>query len=343
MVIRFTFDSKLTTAANIILLKKICFSHFIVIICLSTMLTSCLTDHNIDVSGIRLNTDIKRFDSAFFETPNTDFSSDLEVLKKEYPAMFTNGAKGKFWINQRSDKLQNELYTASKKALNPNISTEIRQALKHLKYYELTPLPKSVYTYISRLDFDYPVLYADSLLFVASDLYLGADSKFYQGMPAYLSFEREAVFLLPDALEPLIKAQTTAPSQNPSLLDDMVQRGKIIYALKKVLPHYSVPALLKYLPKEYQFCQENERSIWAYFIEQDLLFNTSQDVKRRFMLPAPFSKFRTHLDKESPGQVGWFTGYQIVNAYAEESGQSLKEILREKDARKILKISNYKP
>ena len=343
MVIRFTFESNLITTANNTALKKICFSHFIVIISLSFLFTSCLDEHQVDVSNIKLNTQLKRFDSAFFETPEAQFKTKLPMLKENYGAMFTNGATDDFWMNQRIDKLQITLYQESKKAISKEIYFNLREGLKHAAYYKLEPLPKSIYTYISRLDFDFPILYADSLLFIATDLYLGPESKYYQGMSDYLKFERSSHFMVRDALEPLVKKEIPIPSESPTLLDDMIQEGKSMYALEKLMPDASMDKLLKYTPKEYEFCMKNERSIWVYFIENNLLFDTSMDVKRRFMFPAPFSKFRTDLDTQSPGQIGMWIGYNIVKAYADNSELDLKNILKETDSRKILKISNYKP
>ncbi|MGB0979177.1 MAG: gliding motility protein, GldB, partial [Croceimicrobium sp.] len=101
---------------------------------------------------------------------------------------------------------------------------------------------------------------------------------------------------------------------------------------------------LVYPPDKYRFSQEHEKDMWVYFIENQLLFKTDQDLQRRFIEVAPFSKFRTKTDPETPGRIGRWFGYRIIDAYLEEyPNLDLKALINEKDARKILKLSAYKP
>jgi hypothetical protein len=102
--------------------------------------------------------------------------------------------------------------------------------------------------------------------------------------------------------------------------------------------------LLRYPPKKHAFSVDHEKDMWIYFIEQELLFDTSDELKRRFIEVAPFSKFRTQIDAETPGQIGWWFGYRIVDSWLEEYPEmALQDWLKELDSRKILKLSQYKP
>ena len=49
------------------------------------------------------------------------------------------------------------------------------------------------------------------------------------------------------------------------------------------------------------------------------------------------------IGDKCPGRIGRWLGWQIVEAYAEETGASVQAIMSEKDASKILRMSKYKP
>jgi uncharacterized protein YjaZ len=86
----------------------------------------------------------------------------------------------------------------------------------------------------------------------------------------------------------------------------------------------------------------NEEPIWRNFIENELLYSTDNKLAPRFLDLAPFSKFGLELDKESPGKIGRFIGWQIVRAFMERNNISLQQMLA-MPAEEIFKESNYKP
>jgi uncharacterized protein YjaZ len=73
-----------------------------------------------------------------------------------------------------------------------------------------------------------------------------------------------------------------------------------------------------------------------------LLFSTDQELNRRFIDKAPFSKFYLENDSETPGSIGVWFGWQIVRAFMEKNAISLQEMLGT-DNEDIFKRSKYKP
>ena len=74
------------------------------------------------------------------------------------------------------------------------------------------------------------------------------------------------------------------------------------------------------------------------------MFSSNQQNKIRFIEDAPFSKFYTSFDRESPGRVGQWIGMKIVQAYMNyQPDVSLIDLIQETDAQKILRESRYKP
>jgi uncharacterized protein YjaZ len=82
--------------------------------------------------------------------------------------------------------------------------------------------------------------------------------------------------------------------------------------------------------------------IWKYFIENKLLYSTDADLYTRFVANAPFSKFYIDIDKESPGKIGVWLGWQIVRSYMNNNNVTLQQLLQT-SAEEIFKKSKYKP
>ena len=88
---------------------------------------------------------------------------------------------------------------------------------------------------------------------------------------------------------------------------------------------------------------QNEEYIWKYFIENELLFDTDDDLEDRFINPAPFSKFYLEIDNDSPGKIGQWIGWQIVRSFSKKNPLlNISEIL-DLSSEEIFKKANYKP
>ncbi len=309
---------------------------------------SCNSDTDIDISGIEKEARFIRFDSAFFNSDTAMTQSEIDRLSTLYPPFFEAGKNPRFWKSQRNEPNQNELYKASKKVLSNfgGLNENLSFSMKHYYYYFPNTPEITFYTYISNLDFQYPILYSpeQSICFAAVDLYLGQDKKYYNTQQEYQNYFKQPAFLVRDCIYAVTEIHVSRKEESASLLDDMIYYGRRLYILEKMMPQKDKTIIIQYPPDKLQFCESNERTIWAYFIENNFLFDTSQDLKRRFIELAPFSKFRMKFDNETPGMIGRWIGWQIVSAYMENNPSvTLEELGKETDSRKILKLSEYKP
>ena len=71
-------------------------------------------------------------------------------------------------------------------------------------------------------------------------------------------------------------------------------------------------------------------------------FCTKEELKSRFISFAPFSKFNLEIDKYSPGSIGKWLGYRIVDSYMKNNSIEVSQ-LPVKDFYEIFSMSNYKP
>ena len=73
--------------------------------------------------------------------------------------------------------------------------------------------------------------------------------------------------------------------------------------VKDVILPIKSDAIKSYTDEQINWVKENEIYIWQYFIENQLLYNTSPSLQQRFIEPAPFSKFYLEIDNESPEEL----------------------------------------
>ena len=310
------------------------------IIALTLALISCDNKSKVEkaVEAIPLEIKVERFDKLFFETP----PQDLNKLKKEFPYFFPSGNDDSVWLNKMKNPLWRELYTEVQKKYSnfEPVQKELETLFKHIKYYfPQTKTPK-VITVISEMDYNNKVIYADSLVIISLELYLGKDHKFYQ-FPNYLKQNFEQKQILPDVVSNF-SIQKIPPVSDNNLLGQMIYFGKQLVLKDLLLPDYSDADKMGYMPEQVKWCQENESYMWRYFIENELLYSNDQKLNNRFINPAPFSKFYLEIDNESPGRVGSWIGWQIVRSFMKNNEVSLEELLK-MNAKEIFEKSKYKP
>ncbi|WP_296148320.1 gliding motility lipoprotein GldB [uncultured Flavobacterium sp.] len=291
------------------------------------------------IEDVPVELEVERFDKIFYETP----VQDLAKIKKEYPYFFPAGNEDTVWTNKMKNPLLRELHAEVQKQFGDFQSerTELEELFRHIKFYfPLTKLPK-VITLISEVDTDSKVIYADSLLLISLDVYLGKDHRFYEGFPEYQRTSFEKSQLLPDVVSDFA-LRKIPPPKDRTLLSQMIYFGKELYLKDVLIPQVSDAEKIGYTPKQITWSQENEGYIWRYFVDENLLYDSDPKLPGRFINPAPFSKFYLEIDNESPGKIGMWIGWQIVRSYMKNNDVSLQQLLQT-DAKEIFDNSKYKP
>ena len=291
-----------------------------------------------EVTAIPLDLNVTRFDKIFFETP----PQDLEKVKKEFPYFFPDGVANSVWLSKMQDPLWRELYAEVQKKYGDfdPVKKEVESLFKHIKYYfPKTKTPK-VITIISEMDYKSKAIYADSLVVISLELYLGKNHKFYQ-FPNYLKQNFEQRQIAPDLVTSFAERKIQ-PVVEKDLLSQMIYHGKQLYLKDLLLPDYTDAEKMGYSPEQIAWCQENESYMWRYFIEKEMLYSNDQKLISRFINPAPFSKFYLEIDNESPGQVGAWIGWQMVRSFVQNNDMPLENLLKT-NAKEIFVKSKYKP
>lgn len=309
-----------------------------VVFCL--LFVSCDQKSKVEKAIEETPVDVKvvRFDKQFFETP----PKDLAKLKKQYPYFFSPNIHDTVWTNKMTAPIWREVYAEVEKKYpsSEEIQNSVETLVQHMKYYfPKTKTPK-VITLISDMDYNNKAIYADSLIIISLELYLGKDHKFYT-FPKYLKQNFEERQMMPDVVKSFSQGKIVPPTDK-NLLSQMIYFGKELYLKDILLPEYSDAEKMGYTPEQIVWCQENESYIWRYFMEKEMLYSDDQKLASRFIDPSPFSKFYLEIDNDSPGEVGSWIGWQIVRSFMENNDTKLDQMLK-MDAKEIFKQSKYKP
>lgn len=302
---------------------------------------SCGKDSGVqrEIAEIPVEVDLVRFDQRFGKaTPDS-----LATLKLEFPYLFPEQYKDPMWVEMINDSLNQELHNQVSNRF-PDLS-QIEQELhgfyQHIRYYfPDKPLPK-VITLVSEVDYRNQVIWADSLLLVSLDTYLGREHPFYEGIQDYFRSGFEPEFIVVDAARSFAENELQYPTSR-LFLEEMVYFGKLLYLKDLLIPFKSDAEKIGYSSGELEWAAANEEQIWRYFVERELLFSSDPQLGPRFLYPAPFSKFYLKLDNETPARLGQYLGWQMVRQFVERTDANLEQVLSS-SGEDIFNNSNYKP
>ena len=309
---------------------------------LLVVILSCNKENRLEQNIDKINTDItvERFDRLF---ANVEIEA-LSKLKQDYPFMFARKYSDSFWIAQKKDSLQRELFIEVEKAFPDfeDVELEIESLFNHLKYYfPEFKLPR-VITTTSMVDYRNKVILTDTIVLLSIDTYLGSQHKFYAGIQKYIASNLRKEQIVVD-LSGAYAEKYIYQSPRKTLLDEMIYYGKVLYFNDLMIPFKSESERIGYTDEELKWAQANESYIWRYFVERELLYSTDSKLPNRFINPAPFTKFYLEeIDSESPGRLGQYMGWQIVRAYMENNDVTLKELLVN-SSEAIFNNSKFKP
>lgn len=312
---------------------------FLVILLLVVAACGKKKEQIVNLNGIEAETNLVRFDQKFY----TAAAEDLDQLKSEFPYLFPAPNPDSVWIAKMKDKDELFLYKSVQEEFD-DFSQE-KEALttlfKHIKYYYPNFKEPKVITMLTNVDYNNKVLFADSLLFISADVYLGQDHEVYQDYPNYIRQNFRKEHLIVDVAEQLAQPVLRTGATN-SFISRIIQEGKKLYVMQAFLPETKRTEIIGYDQDQYSWAEISESDIWKYFIQNEMLYSNDPNLSERFILDAPFSKFYLEVDKDSPGRIGSWFGWQIVDAFMQHNDISLQEMVL-LDNEEIFRKSKYKP
>lgn len=320
---------------------------------------SCKQDSKPDVSTIKLDIKIERFDQDLYQGKSKDLEQTSTQLHKKYGVFYEDYMHKMVGNYEYSDtQILSTLYNDQayedlnheKDSVFSNldpIEKELTQAFKYIKYYYPKAQVPRFISFISGFAVQTPI--GNDYMGLGLDMFLGKGSKFYpaivESVPLYLSRRFTPTYIVPRVTETYAREELFAErDEDRTLLAKMIHNGKILYFMDQVLPD-QLPDTVKigYTEKQLKWCQTYESDIWGYYLENDLLFETDYQKIQVLISEGPFTPGLGEKNESAPKLAIW-TGWQIVRKYMKENPSvTLQKLMDEKDAQKILQASKYKP
>lgn len=324
-------------------------------------LFSCNDKKVPDVSDIKVTLVVNRFEKDFFAIDTNNIMASLQQLGNKYPLFlgdFLYNVMELPGISDTSIQTQALLkkfiadYRPVKDSADDvfknfgDIEKEVKKGLQFVKYYFPSyKTPPQLITYIGPMEGYSDVITRDALA-VGLQLHMGSTYSLYKSdigqsvFPNYISRRFTPDYIVVNCMKNIINDLSPEKSGGRPLIEQMVEKGKRMYVLDKILPYTEDTLKTGYTAKQLKGCYSNEGGIWNYFLTNNLLFNIDPANIRSYLEEAPNTP---ELGEASPGAIGIFVGWQIVKKYMGKNPDlSLNELLNT-DAKKIFEESKYRP
>jgi gliding motility-associated lipoprotein GldB len=319
---------------------------------------SCRQSNRPDVSNIQVNIKIERFDNALFAGKNKNITEVDKHLSSKY-GIFYNDFIHRILDSKYSNTeslanlYRDQAYTDLTKEVDsvfPNLKAqeeELNETFKYIKYYYPKAKTPRFISFASGFAYQMPV--GDNYLGIGLDMFLGKNSKFYraivQSVPLYLSRRFAPEYIVPRVAETYAHEELfSEPDENRTLLSKMIFQGKVLYFLDQVLPeNMGDSTKIGYTQQQLDWAQNFEGDIWAYFLENNFLYESDYQKIQVFLSEGPFTPGLGE-NRDSAPKLGVWMGWQIVRKYMKAHPDvTLQQLMADNDAQKILNQSKYKP
>lgn len=339
------------------------------VLLLIAALWACKDKESPDVSAIKVELKTERFERDFFAADTNNLSVSLDAIYKKYPGFFTDFSQQILGLPPITDSGMQAMkairqflhdyrpvYDSANKILD-NLAPyeeEIVEALQYTKhYFPNYELPKKLITFIGPMDAffqgslgDYGDAITTEGLAVGLQLHLGSNFSMYTNemgaalYPSYVSRKFAPEYIPVNCIKNIIDDIFPGQVNAPSLIEQMVEKGKRMYVLDRLMPE--TPDTLKtgYTDQQLKGCYSNEGLIWNFFVRNGLVYNNDPSVIKNYIGESPNTP---ELGEESPGNIGLFVGWQIVKKYMSENTSGSLTTLMQTDAKKIFENSRYRP
>ncbi len=304
-----------------------------------------------DISGIHLDDiPISQYEEVLFNANPFILSEELEPHLEEFGFFLGEGIIEPEGQQQLYDYVTDpfliELYLDSRERWESlkELKKALTRAFRFYKYHFPDETIPRVYSYVSGIDYIMPVKYANGHMVIALDTYLGPDYPNYDkiGLPKYQSQQMRPEKVPVDAMRILAEKHLAKASHIPeNLLEHMIYQGKKQFFLDCMLPRTPDSLKISYTARQLSWMQENEGPVWAYKLDNELLYSTEHGVIQQFLRDAPFT---SPFSRQSAPRTGVYLGWQIVREYMQRNPDvDLQELINESDAREILAGARYRP
>ena len=322
------------------------------------MFCGCGNKHHYIPKDIEpIEVEIVRFDNAQLAIRPDSVKQDIKQLYTDYESFMPIFVEGILGIPTEDTAYLCEMYAhfltdtvmgfaqtnAKAQTLFANVDSlqeTLNMGFSRLHFlYPEWEIP-TLYLFVS--GFNSSVMYYENIMGVGVDMYLGSDYPYYnQVVYDYQKQTMRKACVAGDVLSMYLAYHISYNSEYNRLLEQMIFRGKQLFLLAQLLPNEPVWEVIGYSKEQWDWCEQYEQAIWNRIMQKRDLFKTESNVLSSYMNDGPFT---AEVTQDSPGRLGVWVGWRIVDSYMRNNKDvTLREMMNENDAQKILEQSYYKP
>jgi hypothetical protein len=320
-------------------------------------LGACNTnDNEPDVSQIKLQLTQQHFEQDFFAIDTNQLERSISALDKKYAGFTTVFLSNILALMPQTETADLKSFYRAYLPLYKQSTTifkeqekqiqKIEQGLKYVKHYFPTyRLPLKLISFIGPINSFGSILTEDAIA-IGLQLFMGKEHPLYTSeegqalYPAFISRKFEPAYIPVSAMNNIVLDMYPEQMSGKPLIAQMVELGKRMYVVDRLLPQLSDTLITGYSSKQLDACLNNEKNIWSFFIQNDLLYKSDPLLVREYITDGPFTQA---FGKESPGNIGQFLGWQIVKKWMNKNKQSTFDALMKKDPVQLFEEAKYKP
>lgn len=327
---------------------------------LAILSVSCKHNHAPDISNIKVDLVTERFEQDLFRSDTMKMAQSLDRIIQKYPRFMPTYLTRIINIDPQwsPDTIAHYIesfvtsyrpvYDTAEKVFKDFSPYEdgVKKGFRYVKFYFPSyKLPVKLITYIGPLDGFGDVL-DEGAVYIGLHAHLGKDFSLYkttwvqETYPDYITRRFEPSYISVSALNNIVLDLYPERSEDKSMIIQMVEKGKRLYLLSRFLPDVPEYKLIGYTEKQLKESYDHEAIIWALFIQNNLLQNADYNVIKNYVGEGPKT---AELGDASPGNIGSFSGWQIVKKYMALNPATSMGQLMNMDAEQLFRQAKYKP
>lgn len=316
-----------------------------------------------DVSGIKMDVTVHRFDRDFFAMDTTQVQASLQQLEKKYPAFLPVYFEYFAPVNEIAQQ-QNISFDAALvqyyRFIKPlaveaqrrfssldEVEKDLEANLRYVKHYFPAFKTPAVFTSVESLNPENPneifgTTYFQDTLIISLQTFLGSNYQAYDPTqyPDYIRRRFEPQFIVPNSIRAIVGELYADTSESASLIEQMIEKGKQWWLMKKLLPDTPDSLITGYTARQMQDVQREEGNIWGVITQNENLFSIEPVAIQTYIGEAPFTPT---LPQGAPGNIGPWIGWRIIEKFEEENPDLTVDQVLRTTAKKIFQLAKYKP
>lgn len=301
-----------------------------------------------------------RLDQVLLNAKNIDeihqqFIKHPQLYQNFYAYMIRAGKKEDVLVSRLPEKVKSNLESFINDTTIKSFLTEIQKEFPDFDNYKIE-IAKGLNRCENIFNYRYPKMEIgtffslfnadvhefDSIIWIGLDMYLGPENRVTkllpnESLPQYIKDKMDKKYIVSDVLFGYLMTHHYQ-YLGDDLLSKAISYGKIAYLMDLILPDEHKENKFRYSKKELDWCQKNEKYIWQYIVDNELLYEKNSKKISYFFNPGPFTK---NFGQDSPSNIGIWLGSRIIEDFAKSSELNIQEILKEKNIQKLL--NSYDP